>query len=811
MAESVQESSEALDKGGITLEDLLTHGPWLHRLALSLVDDPNVAEDLLQETWVASLLHPPRTASAPRAWLAKVLKNFARQHARRERVRIALPVESTTELGASPPARELAQRSELQKRIAVRIQALAEPYRTVILLRFYGEHSASEIALRRNTTAGTVRSQLKRCLDQLRGDLDREYAGDRRAWALLLRPDTRGSFDRSVDQQRVGEPHRASGSRVRSQARLAVGLLLVVLMSCLTAWFAMDRTGASPELAAAEAVGEHTKTQADPLPEIVRSLVTESSFAPTRAASVAEAPRSDRRLEILVVDNEGHSVAGARIFLDDFSSPRTEKSFNRRLRGDTDPYGRLELDLEQRELGTPAEYGRLIDRAGVLATAADGAASPKYHVECPPGESRSLKVTLGSSGLTLRGRVVDANGHGVPEACVEAGGSSSEWRQAGPGIVVVAHRLATTTDAEGAFELPHLECGRNLLEVHAASFVPASQWEDSGSRSTHDCVIRLDRGGSVTGSVWNQTGQVVPGALVWSRCSKFCHELETRADEQGCYRLSGVHAGCSQLLWALDPLHDNQAASVQQNFSEGPEVRWDAILEEREPVRVRFLDEAGAPIVGWPVCFGNPARSSDGWRRLSSDEHGRVVLHDGPEQPVAVHLLSPGESSFSRTFGPVSRSAREFVFTAARSGPVHNQVLGSVFDERGQVPPRASLGMRNLETELLVEIGVDPASGAFEQPVETGAYQVHAMIGARGYFELGRHEVTATEPLDLGSIRAPAPGSLRVDWQWPGSGCGRSLQLLHLQRHARQAELVRVRRNRPGRRHTARTLQPLSW
>src|SRR5262245_26475828 len=50
---------------------------FLRRLAFHLVRDETLAEDLVQDTWAAWAARRPSGLTAPRAWLARVLKNRA--------------------------------------------------------------------------------------------------------------------------------------------------------------------------------------------------------------------------------------------------------------------------------------------------------------------------------------------------------------------------------------------------------------------------------------------------------------------------------------------------------------------------------------------------------------------------------------------------------------------------------------------------------------------------------------------------------------------------------------------------------------
>ncbi len=63
-------------------ELLLEHSSWASRLARSLVGE-SAAEDLVQETWLAALRHPPKTNRPLKPWLRTVLGNLAREGSRR--------------------------------------------------------------------------------------------------------------------------------------------------------------------------------------------------------------------------------------------------------------------------------------------------------------------------------------------------------------------------------------------------------------------------------------------------------------------------------------------------------------------------------------------------------------------------------------------------------------------------------------------------------------------------------------------------------------------------------------------------------
>ncbi len=69
------------------IDRLLDHSDWVRKLASNLVNDPDEADDLVQDTWTAALESPPRNAASSRSWLGRVLRNFAYSSFRRRKRR----------------------------------------------------------------------------------------------------------------------------------------------------------------------------------------------------------------------------------------------------------------------------------------------------------------------------------------------------------------------------------------------------------------------------------------------------------------------------------------------------------------------------------------------------------------------------------------------------------------------------------------------------------------------------------------------------------------------------------------------------
>jgi RNA polymerase sigma-70 factor (ECF subfamily) len=178
-----------------SVDDLVRHAAWLRRMALGLMGDADEAADVAQEAIVAAWEHQPRGAD-PRPWLATVARNRARDWLRRRSRRTAHEQATRVTPPAAPPgAAELVGHIEIHRMIAEVVDALEEPFRQTVVLRYYDGLSSAQIARRLGVPAGTVRWRLKQGLDRVRAELDRRCGGDREAWMRMLLPLRPGKVD----------------------------------------------------------------------------------------------------------------------------------------------------------------------------------------------------------------------------------------------------------------------------------------------------------------------------------------------------------------------------------------------------------------------------------------------------------------------------------------------------------------------------------------------------------------------------------------------------------------------------------------
>lgn len=147
------------------------------RLAVSIVNDTAVAEDMAQETFVAAgrKLHQYRGDAAPKTWLFSIAVNVCRAHLRRQRRRQALATawEVVQRLFASSEATPEQQllRDERDAALWTAVDTLDDKHRLPVLLRYVHGLSAPEIGQILQISPGTVYSRLHYAHQKLKAHL----------------------------------------------------------------------------------------------------------------------------------------------------------------------------------------------------------------------------------------------------------------------------------------------------------------------------------------------------------------------------------------------------------------------------------------------------------------------------------------------------------------------------------------------------------------------------------------------------------------------------------------------------------------
>lgn len=152
------DTSAATHSEGVLLEEL----GWLRTLARRLLNDPNDAEDVVQEAWLKTreVVDTFPSRGRLRAWLTGLVHRMARDtmRARRRRERR----EEVVAASARQDAEDGVERLAALESLLHTVRMLDEPLRAVVLLRYLDGHTTAEIAVALGISEDLVRKRLSR-------------------------------------------------------------------------------------------------------------------------------------------------------------------------------------------------------------------------------------------------------------------------------------------------------------------------------------------------------------------------------------------------------------------------------------------------------------------------------------------------------------------------------------------------------------------------------------------------------------------------------------------------------------------------
>ncbi|MBK8101024.1 MAG: RNA polymerase sigma factor [Planctomycetes bacterium] len=375
----------------MSTDELLRQTTWLQRLARRLVADPATADDLVQDTVTDALRQRPQGLRNLRAWLATVLQRRARRLRQRERQRSDIE-QVAARAEAMAATDDTVATAMLHRDLVDAVLALAEPYRTTILLHYLRELPVAEVARRTGVPLATARSRVQRGLAHLRDRLDRCHGG-RGGWAALVAtPALAPALTTTI--LLMNAKHLT--------ALVAAGLVVT------TAWWWLVDPVVTPDQATI-AGGEPTPRTATASLDGPGEAGTVREALPTQVA----APTASRVLATasgIALDEQTQlPVAGVEVSWQVARGDADTPPFRTR----TDAAGRFVLECDERYpdnalnlLFVTAEHAQ-VQRA-------------MFDVEGKPGPNGvpdfDVGVVLLAPGTGLQGRVVDAEGQGVADA-----------------------------------------------------------------------------------------------------------------------------------------------------------------------------------------------------------------------------------------------------------------------------------------------------------------------------------------------------------------------------------------------------------
>lgn len=151
------------------------HKEYLYRTAFSYVKNQDLALDVLQDTTVQGLLaiHNLREPQYFKTWITRILYNCAMQMYRKSSKVIPYAQDDIQQDAVKQLDSGISQEEKMDLHNAVR--QLDEPYRTLIVLKYFEGLTISEISKMSSKPEGTIKSDLSKAKKKLRMILKEGY------------------------------------------------------------------------------------------------------------------------------------------------------------------------------------------------------------------------------------------------------------------------------------------------------------------------------------------------------------------------------------------------------------------------------------------------------------------------------------------------------------------------------------------------------------------------------------------------------------------------------------------------------------
>ncbi|MBK7645430.1 MAG: sigma-70 family RNA polymerase sigma factor [Planctomycetes bacterium] len=658
-------------------EELLRETDALRRVARGILFEPALAEDAVQEAWLAALRSQKREAHSG-GWLTEAVRRIARGM-RRQDSRRTRREHTVARNEAQPSAADSAARVELLRGLLDALESLEEPYRTAVQLRLLEDLQPRAIAERLGVPVETARTRVKRGIEKLRAQLDAENAQRRGEFLAALAPlALPGGWKLGVGAYAGSKA--ILGGVMSAQVKLASAAAVVLLVAGLL-WTHPWRASV-PEVEHAQAAAQPVSATAVAENQAASAQVETPAASPTTAATERRVLDANPSAWIVrghtKLDHE-RPFPGAEIQIEVVAGYEGPGDVLRTETVHADNAGNFAVALAQPDravrIGLRGKMpGYLCYRNEQLVLR--GAAAPQ-----------ELQVGFLTLDLRLAGRVLDLQGAPISGAHVS-----------GPGSRTV------DTDAEGRFEIEGASAQRSArLDAWADGFSEGRTSVSIGASGRIENIeLRLAPGLVLQGRVVDEAGLGIADARV--RCFPLGH-AETTTARDGNFTLKGLPSTPAWLsLGASAPGYGAQ----RQELREGHIPTEPIVLTLAKAIELtgQVQDESGQPLPGAALYTGSSRYDMDALRAIAGDE-GRFVIHDVPRSTRELHAERSGFAPGERALVIPERG----LFAPVRIALGHGLALSGIAVDAQQTPiPGLRVSVLHVREHEYIE-GIETKTG----------------------------------------------------------------------------------------------------
>ena len=363
-----------------------------------------------------------------------------------------------------------------------------------------------------------------------------------------------------------------------------------------------------------------------------------------------------------------------------------------------------------------------------------------------PDNTGNINFTLKKGG-SITGRVLDEQGQPIVNAKVYVSTTTKP-----------SYSFYRTTDDTGNYVINSLSSGTYAVYVNAAGWVSEKQIikvEVVAPNDTSNINFTLQRGGSISGKVVDESGNPISNAMVTAYIIEdenlFISSNFGETDTQGNYIIRDLINGKYRIKVKASGWADQEYSTYVIVNSPDDTSQINFTLHPGGSISGTVSDEQGNPIVNADVN-ALPVNDNSLWYYSHTDANGKYFITGLESGDYIVYAQSNGwiqQQKEDPVNVTVPQKVENINFTLKKGASISGQVL----DDHGQPVVQASVYLTLIQTPSYRYSGsiTDDNGNYVIQSIPSGSYEVQ--VSADGWiFQRYFHSVEVVAPSDISNI-----------------------------------------------------------